>query len=62
MKTDPVKGLTEDGLIFEDGQEIGADLIVLCTGFSKDFRMEAARIVGEDIANRMDDFWGTDRE
>lgn len=62
VKTEPVKGLTEDGLLFEDGKEVGADLIVLCTGFDHDFRNDATRIVGEDVADMMDDFWGLDAE
>jgi hypothetical protein len=57
-----IKRLTKDGLIFEDGKELGADLIVLCTGFDHVFRNDAARIVGQDIADQMDDFWGTDIE
>ena len=62
VKTEPVKGLTEDGLLFEDGKEVGADLIVLCTGFDQNFRNDAARIVGQEVADQMDDFWGVDQE
>lgn len=62
VKTEPVKGLTEDSLLFEDGQEVGADVIVLCTGFDKVFRNDAARVVGPGVANSMDDFWGLDAE
>ena len=62
VKTEPVERLTEDGLLFEDGKEVGADLIVLCTGFDKVFRNDAARIVGRDVAEQMDEFWGTDAE
>ena len=62
VKTASVKGLTEEGLIFEDGTEVGADLIVLCTGFNHEFRHDAARIVGQEAANQMDDFWGVDAE
>lgn len=62
VKTAAVKSLTEDGLMFEDGSEVGADLIVLCTGFDHVFRNDAKRIVGEEAAEMMDDYWGTDRE
>lgn len=62
MKTAAVERLTENGLLFEDGTEVGADLIVLCTGFDHDFRNDAARIVGPDIADQIDDFYGLDRE
>lgn len=62
IKTVAVKGLAEDGLMFEDGSEVGADLIVLCTGFDHVFRNDAKRIIGEEAAEMMDDYWGTDRE
>ena len=62
LKTEPVKSLTEDGLMFEDGSQVGADLIVLCTGFNHDFREDAVRILGRDTADQMDDFWGVDKE
>ena len=62
VKTAPVKSLTGDGLLFEDGSEVGADLIVLCTGFDHVFRNDAAKIVGTEAAEQMDDYWGTDRE
>ena len=62
MKTQLVEGLTEDGLKFEDGSLVEADLIVLCTGFDKVFRNDAARILGHEVADQMDDFWGTDKE
>lgn len=62
MKTEPVETLTVDGLKFEDGSVVEADLIVLCTGFDKVFRNDAAKILGPDVADQMDDFWGTDGE
>ena len=62
VKTEAVKSLTEDGLLFEDGSELGADLIVLCTGFDHIFRNDAARLIGKEAADQMDDFWGIDEE
>lgn len=62
IKGEPVKHLTEDGLLFEDGTEIGADLIVLATGFDHVFRNDAARIIGKEAADQMDEFWGVDAE
>ncbi len=62
MKTDPVKGLTQNGLLFEDGQEVGADLIVLCTGFDHDFRSDASKIVDPEIADQVDEYFGMDPE
>jgi cation diffusion facilitator CzcD-associated flavoprotein CzcO len=62
MKTQAVEELTEEGLKFEDGTLVEADLIVLCTGFDKVFRNDAAHILGTEVAEQMDDFWGTDGE
>jgi len=62
VKTQVVKTLTETGLLFEDGSEVGADLIVLGTGFDHDFRNDAARIVGREVAEQMDSYWGVDGE
>lgn len=63
MKSDSlVKEWTEEGLLFEDGSEIKADVIVLATGFNHDFREGAAQIVGEDIADAHDDYFGIDPE
>jgi cation diffusion facilitator CzcD-associated flavoprotein CzcO len=57
-----VKKLTESGVEFEDGYSTEADLIVLCTGFNHDFRADAKRLLGEAVADKMDDFWGVDGE
>ncbi|CAJ2506248.1 Uu.00g003780.m01.CDS01 [Anthostomella pinea] len=62
VKAQSVKALTKDGLLFDDGSEVPADLLVLATGFDHDFRNDAANVVGVDVANQMDDFWGVDRE
>lgn len=62
VKGEPVARLTENGLLFEDGTELGADLIVLATGFDHVFRNDAARIVGKDVADQMDEYWGVDAE
>ncbi|GAB7340488.1 hypothetical protein MBLNU457_6912t1 [Dothideomycetes sp. NU457] len=61
VKGSPVKEWTEKGLKFEDGEEIEADLVVLCTGFEKDFRKMARRVIGE-AAEDMDEFFGVDEE
>jgi hypothetical protein len=62
IKTQQVKELTVDGLRFEDGSELNADLLVLCTGFEHDFSKDAAQIVGKEIAEQMGNFWGMDAE
>jgi len=61
MKFGLVKEWTEKGLKFEDGSEIEAELVVFCTGFDKDFRKMATRVVG-DAAEEMDEFFGVDAE
>ncbi|KAK4897097.1 hypothetical protein LTR27_004990 [Elasticomyces elasticus] len=62
VNTRSVCSLNESGVVFDDGSEISADLVVLCTGFDHDFRCDAAKIVGTDVAESMDDFWGVDGE
>lgn len=62
METRAVNGLSEDGLILEDGSKLPADLVVACTGFDHDFRVDAARVVGREVAEQMDDYWGMDAE
>lgn len=57
-----VTALGEKGLTFDDGSQAEADLIVLCTGFDHDFRADAARIVGKDVADQMDDYFAVDIE
>lgn len=56
VKTQPIKGLYEDGLELQDGSKIPADVVVLATGFSHDFRADAAKIIGQQSADRMDDY------
>lgn len=62
MESKAIKGLSEDCILLEDGSEIPADLVVTCTGFDHDFRVDAARIVGKEVAEQMDDYWGMDAE
>lgn len=62
VKTSAVKGLTTEGLQFEDGTSVPADLIVLATGFNHDFREDAAQILGRKVADTMDDYWSPDAE
>ncbi|PNS16688.1 hypothetical protein CAC42_4652 [Sphaceloma murrayae] len=61
MVGEAVKEWTANGLRFEDGTEIEADLVVLCTGFEHDFRKVARGIIG-DAADEMDDCFGIDGE
>lgn len=63
VKSDsPVQEFTRSGLRFEDGNELEADIIIFATGFEADHREQVAGIVGRDIADRLDDYWGLDAE
>ncbi|KKZ60411.1 hypothetical protein EMCG_00697 [[Emmonsia] crescens] len=57
-----IAGYTKDGLMFEDGSELKADIIVLATGFEMSFRPTVARILGADVAAQIEEFWGLDEE
>ena len=61
VQSQPVVKIVKDGLSFRDGTEVKADVIVLCTGFNHNVRIDAARILG-DIADQVDDFYGIDSE
>jgi len=58
----PIAELTADGILFEDGEEIKADLIVAATGYDQDYRKQVAQIVGNDIASQLPEFWGLTKD
>ena len=62
MKSQPIKGFYQDGLEFEDGSRVSADLVVVATGFNHDFRSDAAKIIGQQSADQMDVYGGLDVE
>jgi cation diffusion facilitator CzcD-associated flavoprotein CzcO len=62
VKSAPVKSLSQDGLVFEDGTVIPADVIVVATGFNHDFRVDAGRLIGQKSANLMGEYGGLDSE
>lgn len=53
----PLRKLTEKGELFEDGEELRADLVVAATGYERGCRKQAAEIVGEEIASGLPEFW-----
>ncbi|OAP62649.1 hypothetical protein AYL99_01876 [Fonsecaea erecta] len=53
---------TPDGLAFDDGTELKADVVVFTTGFVQNMRQIAGEIVGPQVADQLDDFWGLDAE
>jgi len=52
--------ITEDGLDFEDGTHMQADIICYCTGFKKDTRDVIATIIGKQ--HNLEPIWGLDKE
>ena len=62
VKSIPVKGLGHDGVVFDNGDVVPADLVVLATGYEHDFRATASKLVGKEIADQMDDYFGLDGE
>ena len=62
VKSIPIVGLGPDGLIFENGDLLPADLIVLATGYEHNFRAIASKLVGNEVADQMDDYFGLDGE
>lgn len=54
--------MTETGLLFDDGSRLDADVIVVCTGFALDVLGEVIKIVGPEIGERLDHYWGLDAE
>jgi len=63
MKSDaaPVS-YTPEGLLFSDGVEVKADVIVYATGFSGNLRQMVADTLGSNIADQVEDFWGMNPE
>jgi len=55
-----ISEITEDGLMFDDGTELKADVIVLATGY-KNMKTSAVKILGQE-AERMNEVWGMDEE
>ncbi|PWN53375.1 flavin-binding monooxygenase-like protein [Violaceomyces palustris] len=55
-----ISHFTEDGIVFADGQEIKADIVVLATGY-KNMKTTAEKILGKE-ASKTNDVWGLDEE
>ncbi|KAF8859472.1 FAD/NAD(P)-binding domain-containing protein [Acephala macrosclerotiorum] len=50
---DAIKRFVETGLEFESGDVVEADVVVFATGYQRDPRIQAAGIVGEEVAKSM---------
>lgn len=55
-----INHITPDGVVFADGQEAKADLIVLATGY-ENMKTNAVRIFGKE-GERINPIWGLDEE
>lgn len=53
---------TETGLEFSDGSQIDSDVVVFATGYKADLRESAKRIIGDSVAENLEEFWQCDRE
>ena len=56
-----ISKIVEDGIIFEDGSKLEAELIVLATGYDN-MRQTARKIFGDELADRVADVWGLNDE
>lgn len=63
MKGDSaLTSFTPTGLKFANDSTLDADVIVFCTGFEHDVRKEATKLVGQEIGDRLEDYWELDDE
>jgi cation diffusion facilitator CzcD-associated flavoprotein CzcO len=52
-----ISKIVEDGLVFDDGSKLEADVIVLATGYDN-MRETARKIFGDELADKVSDVWG----
>jgi len=52
-----VKEIVENGVLFDDGSELAADLIVMATGYSS-MNGWAADLISQDVADKVGKCWG----
>ncbi|OGM49640.1 hypothetical protein ABOM_001850 [Aspergillus bombycis] len=53
---------TETGLLFNDGTQLDADVIVFATGFQSNLKVQMKDVFGSAIVDKLEDFWGFDDE
>jgi cation diffusion facilitator CzcD-associated flavoprotein CzcO len=56
-----VEGFTPAGLRMQNGREIGAELVVLATGFENE-QEGIRRLLGDEVAERVGPIWGFDEQ
>lgn len=52
-----IKSLTRNGVLFEDGEELTADVVIMCTGYNS-MHETVAHIVSREVADRVGPCWG----
>lgn len=56
-----IEKLTKDGVLFKDGTELKADIVVLATGYDS-MRTTIRRLISDDVADRVGQLWGEDKQ
>ena len=56
-----IESLTRDGVLFADGIELKADIVVCATGYSS-MKDTVRRVVSDDVASRLNTVWGKDQQ
>lgn len=56
-----VKSFDRDGVVLAGGEKVEADIVVLATGFDN-MRTTARKLVGDKVADKLQDVWGLDEE
>jgi hypothetical protein len=56
-----IKQFTDDGLVLADGRKIGADIVILATGW-KMMGETIKSVIGDEAASRCGPVWGLDEE
>lgn len=57
----PIKRFTKTGMVFEDGSELQADVVIFASGFG-DSRVPMREVVDEDVGKRIPPIWNLDYE
>ncbi|BGP27574.1 hypothetical protein JCM10295v2_006546 [Rhodotorula toruloides] len=56
-----VEKLSRDGVVFQDGTELKADIVVLAIGYTSQ-RETVRQVVSDDVADRLGGLWGQDAQ
>ncbi|SCV73180.1 BQ2448_7105 [Microbotryum intermedium] len=56
-----IKKLTKDGVLFEDGTELKADVVVMATGYTSQ-RETIRKVISDEVADGLGPCWGKDAQ